>query len=400
MPGIKRNKQITLSGAGCCLVDQIYPDIDFSEPAVAKYMSLKKGDGGLYPGRLVFSEQFEGFANSDLQSIVNEISENRKEPTLNVGGPSIVALIHASQLLQGSSTDIRFYGVRGDDEAGQFLYSKLENTPVRIEQLRIAEGATPSTTVLSDPNFNKGQGERIFINNIGASWHIGAADLGEEFFESDIVVFGGTALVPGLHDALTDLLIRSKSEGCLTVVNTVYDFRNELKNPGKAWPLGHSNKSYKNIDLLIMDREEALHLSGVDELSEATEYFIRQGVKSFMITNGTQPTHCYSDGTLFKSLTHNTFPVSSSLVNDLKGFQGGDTTGCGDNFVGGVLASLAWQLQRENVELDLSECISWGTVSGGYCCFHVGGTFIEREPGEKLKLIKPYLDLYTEQMNG
>ena len=42
---------ITISGAGCCLVDQIYPDIDFSATNVTKYMSRTKGDGGLHPGQ-------------------------------------------------------------------------------------------------------------------------------------------------------------------------------------------------------------------------------------------------------------------------------------------------------------------------------------------------------------
>ena len=49
--------------------------------------------------------------------------------------------------------------------------------------------------------------------------------------------------------------------------------------------------------------------------------------------------------------------------------------------------------------LDLMECIAWGTVSGGYCCYHVGGTFIEMDPGEKLELIRPYFDRYKEQLN-
>lgn len=391
---------IVISGAGCCLVDQIYLDIDFSGPVVSTYMSQVKGDGGLYPGRLVFSEQFEAFADKGLNSAVSEISQDRKEPTLNVGGPSIVALIHAAQLLQGAPAEVRYYGVRGNDKEGQFLQTKLEQTPVRLEHFRIAEGATPSTIVLSDPNHNLGHGERIFINDIGASWNFGPDELKDDFFEADIVVFGGTALVPNLHDGLSDLLVRSKSEGCITVVNTVYDFRNEFANPGERWPLGQGQNSYNHIDLLIMDREEALHLSGMKDLSEAAKFFMQKGVASFIITNGTEDTWCYSDGKFFSSLSRNTYPVSLNLIKDLQGSQRGDTTGAGDNFVGGVLASLAWQMQEEKEQPDLAECISWGTVSGGYCCFHVGGTFIEMDPGEKLELIRPYLNHYKEQINA
>ena len=393
------NHPITISGAGCCLVDHIYPDIDFSEPAVIKYMSHIKGDGGLHPGRLVFSEQFEAFADKDLHVVIDQISKDKADPTFNVGGPSIVALIHAAQLLQGSPSEVKFYGVRGNDKAGEFLQSKLEQTPIKLEHFRIASGDTPSTIVLSDPDFNSGHGERIFINNIGASWNFGPNELDTGFFDADIVVFGGTALVPGLHDGLTELLIRSKSKGCMTVVNTVYDFRNELENSGKPWPLGRTNESYSNIDLLIMDKEEATHLSGQKDLFEAGRFFMDRGVSSFIITNGTDDTRCYSNGKVFKSLSHNSYPVSANLIKDLKDFRGGDTTGCGDNFVGGVLASIAWQIQEKMEHLDLVDCISWGTVSGGYCCFHVGGTFIEIDSGEKLELIRPYLQHYKKQIN-
>jgi sugar/nucleoside kinase (ribokinase family) len=393
-------KPFIISGAGCCLVDQIYPDVDFSHPTVKKYMSRTKGDGGLHPGRLVFSEQFESYSGIDLQASMEEISRDRSEPILNVGGPSIVALIHAAQLLQKAAAEIRFYGVRGNDKAGDFLQNRLEQTPVKLEQFKIAPGATPSTMVLSDPLYNEGHGERAFINDIGAAWNVGPPDLTSGFFDADVVVFGGTALVPNLHDHLSDLLRIAKEKGCLTVVNTVYDFRNELANPGRKWPIGNSDESYNNIDLLITDLEEAIHLSGKEDLVTAAKFFIEKGVSAFLITCGTDNTMVYSDGRLFKPRSLTGFPVSSDLINDLKDFQGGDTTGCGDNFVGGVLASLAWQMQQENHKPDLEECLAWGTVSGGYCCFHVGGTFMEMEPGEKVELIKPYFDKYLQQIHG
>ncbi len=225
-------KSISISGTGCCLVDRIHPDIDFSSPLTTKYLSQKKSDGGLHPGRLVFSEQFEGFANTSLGNVIDEITKDKAKPTFNVGGPSIVALIHAAQLLQGKDHKVKFYGLRGNDKTGDYLQSKLEQTPVDLDHLRTVDGSTPSTIVLSDPNYHGGHGERIFINEIGAGWSFGPDELPGDFFESDIVVFGGTALVPAVHNGLTQLLIRSKEKGSITVVNTVYDFQNDIKNPG------------------------------------------------------------------------------------------------------------------------------------------------------------------------
>ena len=83
-------------------------------------MVLKKSE----EAKATFSEQFESYSGSDLQKILSEISSGREDPTLNVGGPSIVALIHAAQLLQGTGTEIRFFGNRGNDAAGEFLRTK------------------------------------------------------------------------------------------------------------------------------------------------------------------------------------------------------------------------------------------------------------------------------------
>ena len=75
--------------------------------------------------------------------------------------------------------------------------------------------------------------------------------LGDDFFDSDMVVFGGTALVPPIHDNLSGLLERAKSKGCITIVNTVFDFRNEKVNPGKKWPMGDSDESHFPEFLII-----------------------------------------------------------------------------------------------------------------------------------------------------
>jgi len=393
-------KAIRISGTGCCLVDQIYPDINFSDPRVDRLMSRKKGDGGLHPGRLVFAEQFEAFTSQDLHKIIGQISPGRMKPTLNVGGPSIVALIHAAQLLEDIPAEVNFYGARGNDKVGEYLKSKLEKTPVALESFISIQGSTPSTIVLSDPNYNEGHGERMFINDIGAAWNFGPDNLDEHFFNSDIVVFGGTALVPKLHDGLSGLLERSQSAGSITVVNTVYDFRSELEKPGQKWSLGAGADSYRFIDLLIMDREEAQHLSGKKDLAEAGSYFMEQGVSSYIITNGTEDTTSDSNGKLFHLPGQKSYPVSGALIEDLKAYKGGDTTGCGDNFVGGVLSSMAWQLSAGKQHIDLEECIAWGTVSGGYGCFHLGGTLIEKMPGYKLGKIRPYFNRFLNQIHG
>jgi sugar/nucleoside kinase (ribokinase family) len=92
-------------------------------------------------------------------------------------------------------------------------------------------------------------------------------------------------------------------------------------------------------------------------------------------------------------------PVSKTVRNELKYHNGGDTTGCGDNFVGGLIASLVKQLINGTDKPDLNEACSLGIVSGGFACFYMGGTFFENTAGEKIARLKPYYDSYRKQIS-
>ena len=105
----------------------------------------------------------------------------------------------------------------------------------------------------------------------------------------------------------------------------------------------------------------------------------------------------YADSQRFGRL-ETTLPVSAKVTAELKAGKRGDTTGCGDNFAGGVIASLVEQLHAGKTELDLLEAARWGVVSGGFTCFYVGGTYYEQAPDEKRRLLMPYYEAYLNQI--
>ncbi|MDR3261834.1 MAG: carbohydrate kinase family protein [Tannerella sp.] len=390
-------KKITVSGVGCCLVDRLYNQISFQSEAFSGYLSGKKGDGGLTPGRLVFKEEFDRFTGKEFLSVLPELTGGRPPEKLNVGGPCIVALIHAAQMTEGDNVFFRFYGCGGQDEDGRFLLSALQKTPVDVGHYGLRDAMTPSTIVLSDPDYDHGNGERVFINSIGAAWNYAPQELDDAFFASEVVVFGGTALVPAIHDHLDVLLEKAKSNGCFTIVNTVFDFRNEKAYPDRKWPLGQTDDAYRYIDLLITDRDEALHLSGKTNQDEAMAFFREHGVGAVVITNGAKNICLYSTGKRFNEIAFATMPVSEAVTRELKKGHDGDTTGCGDNFAGGMIASVVLQLQQGKERLDLTEACRWGVVSGGFTCFYIGGTWFEQHPGEKRERIVPYYEHYKKQ---
>ncbi len=379
-----------IAGTGCCLMDLIYPRVDFSSEDFGALLSKSEGDGGLAPGGLCFAQDAESFARRSgrpgLEAALAELGRGGPA-AVSIGGPSIVSLIHAAQMLEGGDAVVSFAGALGEDETGRRLRSLLAGTGLDLSRLRPGTGRTPSTYVLSDPSWDGGRGERCFINDIGASADFGPAELDGEFLGSDIVAFGGTALVPGIHAALPDLLSRARSAGALTIVNTVFDFLAERRHPGRPWALGGAApgpgpaESYRDCDLLIMDRDEAARLSGRPDPRSAADFFRESGVSAFAITRGPESVLAWSGGGRFGRLGPVEIPV---LEVDPSAREKGDTTGCGDAFAGGTIAALAAQMARGGGSgLDLAEAISWGVAAGAFTLSILGGVYYEPRPGEK-----------------
>ncbi len=394
--------QFKVSATGCSLADYLYTGIDFSSDSFKKYLSRKEGDGGLNPGHLVFVSDLEKFSGKDFPSILEELTGGREFAGFNLGGPAIVAVINAAQLLYGSDVEFDFYGALGQDDTAERILDIVGKTPVNISNYTKRPGTSPYTRVLSDPDYHDGKGERTFINNVGACENYTPEMLAADFFKADVLFFGATALVPGIHDNLTSMLKRGKENNCVNIVSTVFDFRNEKNNPDRRWPLGESDESFKLIDLLIVDWDEALKISGKTNFVDAAQFFIDMGLKSFIITHGAHDFFVWSNGGFFKEQALTAFPVCAAVDAELNAHpeKRGDTTGCGDNFAGGALASIVRQLIAGGKagELEISDVCAWAAASGGFACFTLGGTYHEDAPGEKLSFVKAFHQAYLEQI--
>ncbi len=392
--------KFTVSAVGCSLADYLYTKADFNGEVFAKYRSRKEGDGGLSPGHLVFAEDLEKFSGVPYAQITKELGCSGDPDAFNIGGPCIVALINAAQLTNDKDIAFNLYGALGKDKTAERIVSIIEQTPVNTDNYVKIEGISPFSDCISDPKHHDGKGERLFVNRLGVAGQYTPAMLGDKFFDADILFFGATALVPEIHDHLHVLLEKGRKLGKINFVTTVFDFRNEKANPGKRWPLGNDD-SLALIDLLVMDWDEAMKISGASNIDSASEFFIAKGVGAFIVTHGAKNTYAWSGGKLFKKLELTAFPVCALVEKDMQAHPElkGDTTGCGDNFAGGVLTSLVAGLQaRKAGELDLVDALAWGSASGGFTCFVLGGTYLEKHPGEKREKIERYCKSYFEQI--
>ncbi len=391
---------LRINGVGSCLVDNLYSPVDFSSSRFSGYCSKTSGDGGLVPGQLVFGEDLEKFSGCEYSSILKELTGGASPVSVNIGGPCIAALINLQCLLHGSDAQTAFYGYRGDDPNGKFLADRLQSSGLDLSNYQAQTGVTPFTDVLSDPDYLNGQGERTFVHYLGLAGSYSTQDISSNFFDADICVYGGTGILPVLHSQLSDVLKTGKKFGCLNFVNTVYDFRNQQENPDKPWPLVSDPDDFKEIDLLLMDNEEALRISGTSDNVKALLFFKDAGVRVCVITHGAKPIAAFSDGSLCHKVDSLEMPVLAAAGEWMKATDyHGDTTGCGDNFAGGVMASIALQMQRlEPGTLNLEDAISWGAASGGFACTYIGGVYAEQTPGEKLEKIREAHKLYRKQI--
>ncbi len=386
-----------ISGVGCCLIDYVYTDFRYENKEFRKLQSRTPGDGGMITGGLVFSEDIEEFAGEPYEALLKKLVGDQQPDVSNLGGPSVVALVHASQMV--ADARVTYYGGIGDDLQGTQVRKFLSKTPIN-PQLKIYPGEhTSSTWVFSDPTHFGGKGERSFVNTIGAAGSYRPEDIPDECYDADILLAGGTALVPRIHDGLGTIVSKARERGCFTIVGTVYDFRNQKKNPEAPWPLG-GDDTYRYIDLLVTDAEEALRLTGTEDLKDAAERFISYGVKSLIITHGAQDVLVWSGGERFAPCQLRTMPVSKYIDDVLEEHpeKRKDSTGCGDNFVGGVIASLAMQLEADRDTLpDILDACAWGAASGGFTCMYHGGTYYETQQGEKREAIIPVVEAYKKQ---
>ncbi|MDR2184645.1 MAG: carbohydrate kinase family protein [Treponema sp.] len=391
---------MVIHGTGCCLVDILYARSDFSTPAFQGALSRREGDGGLTPGRLVFAGDFERFMGRPYESALSLITGGADPSSRNLGGPSVVSLAHAAQMLEDKA-EVRFFGIRGADILSDFVESALSRLPFKEYRLLRKEEASPRTDVISDPSYDNGHGERIFINLIGAAGSFYPEDLEDGFFDAGITAFGGTGLVPPIHDGLTDLLKRARNRGAVTLVNLVYDFRSEITAPGKKWKLGAGDDAYPYIDILVADRDEALKTSGTASAEEAIRWFLAQGTGAVVVTEGARAVRLAAGKGVFAPLELQSMPVCEEVNRELAAHpeRRGDTTGCGDNFAGGIIAGLAEQLEvLPRGKADLRECVILGTAAGGFACFTVGGTCYETRRGEKREKLAPYIEAYRKQL--
>ncbi len=412
-----------IHGAGHGLLDFIHSDIDFASSKALQYHAQVPGDGGLEMGKVLNLEAFLRYAGKPWENVLADltamvpadvnaaVSAKAMEtgrsgiPEFNAGGPGLVSMAVASQLLKPAKVPVTYYGLSGDDSAGSRLRHLLAQTPLDMTCFRQRPGRTATTMVCNDPRAQQGHGDRFFLNDPGTV-ACDASILGESFFQATFNVYAGTAMVPALHAELPALLAKGRHRGALNVVATVFDSVSEKSAPGRPWSLG-AGEAYPDIDLLVANAEEIRRLAGLSGVEECVSALFARGLTAAVVTRGPGEVYYRSRGGIF-GRTEGYAPANPALVAMAgdRSRNSGDTSGAGDNFLAGLLSDLMLQIlsddffpkgeihiERELLQicpLRLRHAIEFGIVAGGLACLQKGGLKIEKSKGERLNLVRTY----------
>jgi sugar/nucleoside kinase (ribokinase family) len=389
-----------LSGTGAWVIDEICDVRSVaSDQSVKQYFSSESNPRGIVRGAAILKTDLERQFGQSIDRILGEILvPGRSQKTL--GGVAAATLIGASQMLEGHGTDVFFYTNVGDDENGRIALDQLSRSPLRLDKVRKKRARCPTSIILNEAPAGDTRQERSFLSesNAGKDLMLDPSDLDNDFYASDISFFASLFWEPRIKADLTRILRKCKESGSITAIGASSD--PNLRGVTRRWELGDREEMYRYLDILVMDKSEALAYSGETELGRAFEYFKKAGVKSFLVTDGLEPTSFFSDGSVFRE-AEGRLPTAQSIIRDKETgrLPTGDTVGCGDNFAGGVLASLVTQLesgQRPSIE----DAAILGNLCGAFASSYPGGTYYEQEAGEKRKRIEAYLGPYKQDLSN
>ncbi len=207
-------------------------------------------------------------------------------------------------------------GAVGEDENANFLLSKLDESGVDTAEILHEEGSSGTTIITVDA-----EGENTIVYSPGAN-----AKVSVGYVQSHRDVIAGCAVLGlCLESPLATVISAAQvaHEASVTVVLNNSPFMDELPH-----------ELIESVDILIVNQHEVARLLGLPEADiaaidwyEAVNRFSDYGFDRAVVTLGASGSVVIENGTWHR--------VSAVQVKSV------DTTGCGDAFMGTLLAGLA-----------------------------------------------------------
>jgi len=244
-----------------------------------------------------------------------------------------------------------FLGKVGDDPFGVFLEDTLKEVNVDTSML-IKGGNTTLAFVSID---SKGERDFKFFRGADADYSFNDIDI-LKIKKDDIVHFGSaTGFLEGaLRDTYFKLLDYAEKHNMFISFDPNY--RDALIKDTSSFAKD-SIKFIEKSDFVKISDEEAVIITGKENLECCTDEILNMGAKTVCITLGAK-------GTLLATKDKKII-IPSILIKQV------DSTGAGDAFVGAML----WQIAKKQGSLDfntLSNYVEFANKVGAITCLNFG----------------------------
>jgi fructokinase len=216
-----------------------------------------------------------------------------------------------------------FIGKVGDDAFGRHLAAVLAAEGVDTRGMRFDEEARTTMAFIASPDAHTN--EYLFYRNPGADTRLRSEELDEELLRKCRALhFGSLSLVEEPIRSATLRAIETVA-GAGGFISLDVNYRPSLwASPEAAYEAVMA--IIAQVDLLKVNEQELLLLTGEEEVASGGMALINQGPKLCVMTSGTK-------GSYFASGAGAGF-VPAFQVETV------DATGCGDSFVAGLLSQL------------------------------------------------------------
>jgi sugar/nucleoside kinase (ribokinase family) len=233
------------------------------------------------------------------------IEEIRVSPAGAAGGTAITLVKLGARVVS--------VGAAGSDDLGDLLVSMLGKLGVETDHLARKDGVQTSASVLPiRPN-----GDRPALHVIGANGSFTREDVPWDVIEqADTLHLGGPEF---MHELAPEILAFCRAHGVRTSADVLAD----------GWPelLDMIAPALEHVDWFLPNDDQAMNLTGTDDVEAAGRALIERGIGGCAIT-------CGADGSVV---------VSGNGAERVPAFQIEvvDTTGCGDAFSAGFVRGLS-----------------------------------------------------------
>ncbi len=255
----------------------------------------------------VVGSHINSIPNSEESSIIEKIHH------CTAGTAAAPAAIAARN---GITTTL--VGAIGNDDVGHFLKGKMEREGIDTDcvQMRTDLPTATSMHAIND------RGERPYWHMPGAFLMLELTeDMRSRIVSADHIHWGGVGLLFNLDgEQAVGVLAEAKENGAIITADLIHPGPHTLNSVKAIAPY---------LDYFMPSIDEALAISGADNVAAAAEFFMNLGAKGCVIK-------CGGDGAYIA--TRDGIREQIPVVRDVEVV---DTGGCGDAFCGGFNVALA-----------------------------------------------------------